>query len=81
MKDWQIQEAKARFSDLIREATESPQEITHHGKPVAVVMSCEAYASLNAPKESLVTFLRRSPLYGEGIDFERQDDSTRPVDL
>ena len=40
MQTWQIQTAKARFSELVKQAAEDgPQEITLHGKPVAVVLS------------------------------------------
>ena len=82
MKDWQVQEAKSRFSDLIKEAGQSPQEITHHGHPVAVVISRETYDQLTAPRESLVDFIRRSPLYGaEDIDLEREDSLPREIDL
>ena len=40
MRAWQIQEAKVNLSELVR-ATESagPQEITWHGRAVAVVLS------------------------------------------
>ncbi|KAF0282322.1 type II toxin-antitoxin system Phd/YefM family antitoxin [Spiribacter roseus] len=82
MKDWQVQEAKARFADLIRAAGDSPQEITYHGKPIAVVISRDAYDHLTAPRESLVDFMRRSPIYGaEDIELERQDSLPREVDL
>lgn len=38
MKRWQVQEAKARFSELLRASTEQgPQLVCHHGKPAAVV--------------------------------------------
>ena len=40
MQRWQLQEAKARFSELVKNAsTLGPQEITVHGEPAAVVMS------------------------------------------
>ena len=59
-----------------------PQEITYHGKPIAVVMSRDAYDHLTAPRESLVDFMRRSPIYGaEDIEFERRDSLPREVDL
>lgn len=39
MKTWQVQEAKARFSELLRASTEEgPQLVSHHGKPAAVVV-------------------------------------------
>ncbi|MDO5653201.1 MAG: type II toxin-antitoxin system Phd/YefM family antitoxin [Brachymonas sp.] len=40
---WQVQEAKSRFSELLeRAATEGPQTITRHGKPVAQVVPIDA---------------------------------------
>ncbi|MBS0194011.1 MAG: type II toxin-antitoxin system Phd/YefM family antitoxin [Proteobacteria bacterium] len=39
MKTWQVQEAKARFSELLRASTENgPQLVSLHGKPAAVVV-------------------------------------------
>ena len=61
MQTWQIQTAKARFSELVKQAAEDgPQEITLHGKPVAVVLSHEAFERLSgggAP--SLLEFMSR----------------------
>ena len=40
MHNWQLQEAKARLSELINLAeSEGPQQITKHGEPAVVVMS------------------------------------------
>ena len=37
---WQVQDAKQRFSDLIRKAhAEGPQVVTRHGEEIAVVMT------------------------------------------
>ncbi len=42
MKTWQLQEAKARFSELVRRAeSQGPQDITLHGRRVAVLRSGE----------------------------------------
>lgn len=39
MKTWQVQEAKSRFSELLRASREEgPQTISHHGRPTAVVV-------------------------------------------
>ena len=81
MRHWQIQEAKARLSEVIKDAQkEGPQEITLHGKPVAVVLSREQYEKLTGTGESLVEFMRRSPLAGdESVDFERDQNPTREI--
>ena len=79
MRHWQVQEAKARFSEVIKQAREcGPQEITSHGRPVAVVLSREAYDRLTGNDLSLVEFMRSSPLYGmEALDLERDDSPVR----
>jgi len=83
MRHWQMQEAKAKLSEVIKDAErEGPQEITLHGKPVAVVLSREDYERLTGTGESLVDFMRRSPLYGvEEVNLERDRSLTREVEL
>jgi len=83
MRHWQLQEAKAKLSEVIKDAErKGPQEITLHGKPVAVVLSREDYQRLTGTGESLVAFMRRSPLYGvEEVDLERDRSLTREVEL
>jgi len=78
MNSWQLQEAKARFSEVIKKAVkEGPQSITVHGEPSAVVISSEEYQRLKHPRESFVKFMRRSPLYGVELKLEREQTLTR----
>jgi len=78
MDTWQLQEAKARLSEVIkRAAKEGPQKITVHGEPTAVVISSEEYERLKRPKESFVKFMRRSPLYGMELNLRREQTLTR----
>lgn len=82
MKSWQVQEAKARLSDLIKSAQHEPQDITLHGKSVAVVVSRADFDRMQASKESLVSFMQRSPLMGlKGFKLEREQTLTREVEL
>lgn len=82
MRKWQLQEAKARLSEVIRQAAEEgPQSITLHGHPAAVVISSEGYRKLRQTEERFVDFMRRSPLYGVEIDLEREQTPTRGVDF
>lgn len=83
MQSWQMQEAKARLSELVKRAeSDGPQDITLHGKSVAVVLSRSAFEILSGNKQSLVAFIRQSPLYGlEEIEFERDHSLTRDVPL
>lgn len=84
-KDWQLQDAKARFSELFRLAREvGPQRVTKHGRTAVVVLPAEEYERLmsaHAQKGSLARFFADSPLAGSGIQLERQRDYGRTVDL
>lgn len=80
MQSWQVQEAKARLSELVKRAQVQPQDITLHGKSVAVVVSRETFDRLSQAKGSLVDFMRRSPLYGaEDVVIDRDRSVTREV--
>lgn len=82
MQSWQIQEAKARMSELIKRAQEQPQDITSHGKSVAVVLSRSAFDRLSRAEGSLVDFMRRSPLYGaDDVTLERDKSPNREIAL
>ena len=42
---WQLQEAKAKFSELVQKAIEEgPQTVTRHGKEAVVILSAEEYS-------------------------------------
>jgi prevent-host-death family protein len=80
-KIWQIQEAKARFSQLIQEAkAHGPQQITHHGKIVAIMISSKEYERLKGPKISFLSFIQNSPIKGLELDTTRDQSLTREVD-
>ncbi len=83
--EWQLQDAKARFSEVFRRArSRGPQRITRHGKEAVVVIPAEEYERLARRKrqsQSLVEFFRNSPLVGSGIDLEREPDYGRDIDL
>lgn len=83
MRSWQIQEAKAHLSELVRQ-TElgGPQSITWHGREVAVVLSKVDYERLTGVGQSLVDFMRRSPLFAaDDVDLVRDESLTRDVAL
>jgi prevent-host-death family protein len=80
MHTWQMREAKARMSELVKLAQAQPQQITSHGKPVAVVLSRESFDRLSQAQGSLVDFMRRSPLFGaDDVVFERDSSLTREL--
>jgi antitoxin Phd len=49
---WQLQDAKARFSELVdRALSDGPQIVTRHGEETAVVVSAKQWAELSKPNE------------------------------
>lgn len=86
MHTWQLQEAKAKFSEVVRAAQIEPQEISVRGHPEAVILSKQHYDALLLQKTDLVTLLSSSPFVGLGdaeIDtiFTRVQSSPRELDL
>jgi antitoxin Phd len=82
---WQLQTAKARFSELFRlTLTEGPQLITRQGKDGVVMLPVEQFDKLVNPvrrRKSLVQFFRESPLVGVELNLERDQDTGRDVDI
>ena len=82
---WQLQTAKARFSELFRKVlSEGPQYVTRSGKEAVVVVSATDYERLTARprrRSTLLRFFAQSPLAKSGINLERQPDFGRKVDL
>ena len=81
MHAWQMQEAEARLSEVIKCAeSEGPQNITLHGQIVAVVVCRTMFERLTGNEHSLVDFMRKSPLYGlDEISLDRDASLTREV--
>jgi prevent-host-death family protein len=86
---WQIQDAKQRFSEMIRAVKhEGPQVITRHGEEVAVVVDIAEYRRLTRPSVDLAGLLLGGPklddaavaVLGE-VEAERKSDFGRPVDF
>jgi antitoxin Phd len=82
---WQLQAAKARFSEVFRRArSEGPQYVTKAGKEAVVIVPAEQFNELVAKSrqpKSLVEFFRNSPLYGVHLDLKRDPDKGRDIDL
>jgi prevent-host-death family protein len=73
---WQIQEAKAKFSELVQKAIDDgPQTITRRGKDVAVVLSAEEFELMKKRQVDFKELLAAAPL--EGIDLERDKSMPR----
>ena len=53
--NWQLQDAKARFSELVKRAREQgPQHVSVRGEPAVVVVSEEEFARLTSQRPSIV---------------------------
>jgi prevent-host-death family protein len=79
---WKLEDAKARFSELVRRAhSEGPQAVTVRGRPAVVVLDAAEYERLAAPQPRLplVDFLES--LDHEGLDLLRDRDIGREVEL
>lgn len=82
MSNWQLQEAKARLSEVVkRAAQEGPQHITLHGEPAAVVLSEADYQLLKKRPKRFVEFIHNSPLKGVELDLTRDRSMPRKVSL
>ncbi len=80
---WKLEDAKARFSELVRRARgEGPQRVTYRGTDAVVVVAAGDFKRLlpaERPRQSLTDFLRAGAL-GE-IDTTRAPDRGRKVEL
>lgn len=81
MHIWQLQEAKAKLTQLMKDAKLEPQIISRHGVNETIVMSMDQYEALIGKKESLGSFLKHSPLYGLDWSCERDTSGMRDTDL
>lgn len=74
---WKLQDAKARLSEVVRQARAgAPQRITVHGKEAVVVLDAERFEVRPKPRRprTMAEFIERSKKYRgltEGIEFER----------
>lgn len=82
---WQVQTAKAQFSELLRRArAEGAQIVTRQGKDDVVVLSIEQYRKLTRRSRqpaSLVQFFAQSPLAAVDLNLERDRDYGRGIEL
>ena len=81
-RGWKLEDAKARFSEVVRLARdEGPQRVSVRGKDAVVVMSIEELERLvpASPRVPLVTFLEG--LHLDGLELIREHDQGRDVEL
>lgn len=79
---WQVQEAKQRFSEVLRAAeTGEPQIVTRHGEEIAVVIDISEYRHLRGEPMSLMDYLATGPHVDDELEIERRSDVPREIDL
>lgn len=80
MADWQLQEAKNKFSHVVDKALhDGPQFVTRRGKRSVVVLSIEEFEKSFHYRPDLKTFLLSSP--GDELDVARSQDLFRDIDI
>ena len=79
---WQLQDAKNKFSNLVKRAQENgPQIVTKHGKKAIVILAFDDFNKLSKPKIDLFTFFKKSPLAKYDLKIDRNKDLPREVNL
>ncbi len=79
---WQLQEAKNRFSEVVDQAlAHGPQIVTRHGREVAVIVSADEFRRLKQPKGSLLKCLQVPAEYAVELDVTRSRDMPRKLAL
>src|SRR3546814_3753352 len=77
---WKLEDAKARFSEVVRRArSDGPQRVSVRGKDAVVVVSAEEFERLLPPDpgyKPLVAFLEG--LHLTGLDLTRERDAELP---
>ncbi len=81
-RGWKLEDAKARFSEVVRRArSEGPQRVTVRGEDAVVVISAEELERLLPPEKRLPFVQFMESLYVEGLDLTREPDRGRDVEL
>jgi prevent-host-death family protein len=80
---WQLQEAKARFSELVDQALAGDvQVVTRRGRPAVVVIPYEEYERLHAGTVSAWDMFKEAPrLDSDDLPLMRDPGIVQPVDL
>ena len=80
---WQLQTAKAQFSQVVKRATESgPQLVTKAGVPAVYIISAELFETqFSKGVMDRKSILRSSPHQETRLSFDRDRDEGREVEL
>jgi prevent-host-death family protein len=81
---WSLQDAKARFSELVRRVrTEGPQHVTVHGRDEVVVVAADEFRRLKGDRTgaALIAALQASPYRDIDVAPKRERLPVRDVKL
>jgi prevent-host-death family protein len=81
---WPLQDAKARFSELVRRVhSDGPQHVTVHGRNEVVIISAEEFRRLKGDLtgEALIAAMQASPRRDVEIESGRTPMPVREVSL
>ena len=81
MSNWAVQDAKARFSEFLREAEEKPQVITYRGKPKFEVRALAPKRRSEKQPMTLLEALRACPKTPEFKLPSRRREAMRKVEF
>jgi antitoxin Phd len=71
-RNWSVQDAKNRFSEVVEAARRTPQTVTKHGKPAVVVMDVMEYKRLQRLERA------QAPSFADVLLTMPQDDGEFP---
>jgi antitoxin Phd len=71
-RNWSVQDAKNRFSEVVEAARRTPQTVTKHGKPAVVVVDVAEYERLRRLEGAT------APSFADVILAMPQDDGEFP---
>lgn len=81
---WLLQDAKARFSEVVRKVrSEGPQHVTVHGRDEVVIIAAEEFRKLKggATGEALIKAMQASPYRELSLEPEREPMPVRGISL
>ncbi|WP_454645680.1 type II toxin-antitoxin system Phd/YefM family antitoxin [Bradyrhizobium liaoningense] len=71
-RNWSIQDAKNRFSEVVEAARRAPQTVTKHGKPAVMVVDVTEYERLRRLERA------QAPSFADVLLAMPQDDREFP---
>lgn len=81
---WLLQDAKARFSELVRKVrSEGPQHVTVHGRDEVVIIAAEEFQKLKGSPtgEALIKAMQASPYRDLDLESTREPMPVRGISL